>query len=231
MKAQNSQTFVISLGGSLLSLDSGPNVEYVSRLTVFLKKYIKKGHRFILITGGGNLARQYQNALKNLGAKDSTTLDLIGISATKINAEFLKLSLKNLAHAKIVEDPNKKQKFSESILVSGGWRPGCSSDDGAVRLAKAYGSKIIINLSNIDFLYTKDPNKFPDAQKIEKISWQDYLPICGKKWTPGSHVPFDPVASQNAQSFKIKVVIANGQDFENLDKILTAKDFLGTVIG
>jgi len=73
---------------------------------------------------------------------------------------------KGTAENFIADDPNKKLPMKKSVLIgAGGWKPGRSSDDFSVRLAKMYGAKTIINLSNIDFVYTKDPRKHPDAKK------------------------------------------------------------------
>ena len=54
-------------------------------------------------------------------------------------------------------------------MVAGGWMPGRSTDDDAVRLAKIYGAEMVINLSNIDYVYDKDPNKYKDAKKLPKF--------------------------------------------------------------
>src|SRR6185503_12011240 len=125
----------------------------------------------------------------------------------------------------IVEDPNRKVAFKNKILLAGGWIPGRSTDDDSVRLAKLYGSKTIINLTNIDYLYTKDPRKFKSARPIKQIGWNDYRKIAGNKWNPGAHVPFDPVASKLAQKNRQRVIIADGSDLKNLDNILSGKEF------
>ena len=90
--------------------------------------------------------------------------------------------------------------------------------------------KKIINLSNIDFVYDKDPAKFKDAKKIRQISWKDFRQIVGSRWNPGTNAPFDPIASKFAEENKMEVIIANGKNMDNLKNILEGKEFLGTVI-
>jgi hypothetical protein len=68
----------------------------------------------------------------------------------------------------------------------------------------------MINLSNIDKVYTKDPKKFEDAMPIDNISWSDFRKIVGDKWDPGMNAPFDPIAAQKAEELGIKVAILNG---------------------
>ena len=114
--------------------------------------------------------------------------------------------------------------------MAGGWEPGCSTDFDAVLIAKNFSAKTVINLSNIDYVYNKNPKEFPDARPIEKISWKDYRKMFGGPWTPGFNSPFDPVAAKEAEKLKMRVIIANGKNLENLEKILKGKKFVGTEI-
>lgn len=221
--------FIISLGGSLIN----PGEVDTGFLKIFRKLIIgevKKGSRFILITGGGWICRHYQQALRSVASPSNSDLDWLGIHSTRFNGQLLRLIFGKLTHPQVIEDPNKKVNFKEKILVAGGWMPGRSTDDDAVRLAKVYGSRYVVNLSNIDYVYTKDPRKFKDAQKIENISWANFRKIVGNKWDPGKNLPFDPTAAKLAQSLKLKVIIANGKNLRNLKNILQNKNFIGTVI-
>jgi uridylate kinase len=117
------------------------------------------------------------------------------------------------------------------VLVAAGWKPGFSSDNDAVLLAERFGAGSVINLSNIEQVYTDDPKKNPDARPIDAISWPDFRALVGDEWKPGKNVPFDPVASRRAAELGLKVICAAGRDLENLGKILRGEAFLGTTIG
>ena len=98
-------------------------------------------------------------------------------------------------------------------------------------LAKTYGAKEVINLSNIDYVYDKDPNKFKNAKKIERINWKDFRKnIVGYKWVPGENVPFDPIASRLAEKSSLKVVIMNGKNLTEVKKALEGGEFKGTIV-
>ena len=84
-------------------------------------------------------------------------------------------------------------------------------------------------MSNVDFVYDKDPRKHRDAKKIEKISWSSFRKLIGSKWTAGLNAPFDPIAAKEAQKSKIKVSII-GKDMDNLENLLNGKKFKGTTI-
>jgi uridylate kinase len=221
--------FIISLGGSLIN-SAEIDIIFLKKFKTLILQEISKGSRFILVTGGGRPAREYINALNKLSTVSNSDLDWMGIFTTRFNAQLIRLMFGKIANPKIAEDPNIKFDFKEKILVAGGWQPGRSTDDVAVRLANTYGATAVINLSNIDYAYTKDPKKFPDAKKIESINWKDFRKIVGNRWDPGKNLPFDPTAAKNAEKLKLKVIIANGKNLSNLKNILTDKTFQGTII-
>lgn len=222
-------TYVISLGGSLIKPD-GIDTEFLNDFKVLITSEVKTGKRFIIVCGGGKVCREYQHALSKISKPTATQLDWMGIYTTWTNAQLVRLMFQKLAHKNIIVDPNIKVPFKEKLLIAGGWMPGRSTDDDTVRLAKIYGASTIVNLSNIDFVYTKDPNKFPDAKKIEQSTWQDFKKVIGTKRIPGGNYPFDPVAAGFAQKNKLKVVITNGKNLANLKNILNGKEFKGTVV-
>lgn len=222
--------FILSLGGSLIAPERVDSV-FLKKFRECIVRRVNRGDRFIIITGGGKVCRDYQESFSHAhrgATKDE--LDWLGIHTTRLNAHLVRLLFGKLAHPEIVVDPNKKMPFREKILVGGGWRPGRSTDDDAVRLASVYGSSVIVNLSNIDYVYTKDPRKFKDAEKIEYIGWKQYMEMFGGAWHPGMNAPFDPVASRFAQKHGQEVYIVNGKNLKNLEHIFDGKKFVGTVI-
>ena len=221
--------FVISLGGSLL-VPGEIDINFLRKFKSIIEREIKFGKKFIIIVGGGKTARNYQNAAKSLTKVSNEDLDWLGIHATRINAHLLLTIFRKFAYFRIIKNPKEKIKFKEKILIAAGWKPGFSTDYDAVLLAKTYGSDTIINLTNVDYVYDKDPNKFKDAKPFKEISWKDYLKLIDQKWIPGMSAPFDPVASGLAQKLKIKVIIINGRKPENLKNCLENRKFTGTVI-
>jgi len=224
--------FVISLGGSLI-VPEEIDWEFVKKFKELIEKQIEKGQRFIIITGGGKLARKYIEAGTKVDDIDNEDKDWLGIHATRMNAHFIRTIFRKHSHPTINKNPYDLEGFlkaKESILVAAGFRPGNSTDYIAVLIGKQFGAKKIANLSNIDYVYDKDPRTNPDAKKIEKINWKDFMDIVGDKWDPGANVPFDPVASKLAAEEKIEVAILNGVNLENLENYLEGKKFTGTTI-
>jgi len=226
---KNEKIIVISVGGSLIvpeEIDSN----WLREFKGFIDEYILKGYRFIIITGGGKTARKYQNAAKEITGLTRDDLDWIGIHSTRLNAHLARTIFRKYAHPQIIKNPNEKINFKEKILIAAGWKPGFSTDYDAVLLAKNFKVKKIINLSNIDYVYDKDPRKFDDAKIIKEISWKDFRKIVGSKWDPGLNAPFDPIAAKESEKLKLEVAIMNGKNINNLKDYINNKEFIGTVI-
>ena len=222
------KTIVMSLGGSVIVPDK-IDVSFLKNFKKTIGKYTAKGYKFVIICGGGKIARDYQKAASQIAKQSNDYLDWLGIHATKMNAWLMKSVFGKDAEKLIVDDPRKKVRFTRNILIAGGWKPGWSTDYDAVLLAKNIGVKTIINMSNIDYLYNKDPKKYPDAKKIKNISWKQYRKISENKWKAGLNAPFDPVAAKEAEKSKLKVFII-GKNFGNFEDLLQNKKFKGTTI-
>ncbi len=231
MAKKKEQIVVLSLGGSLINGTNGFDLEFLKNFKAFVIKNIKNGYRFVIVCGGGRVCREYQAAARSVGVEKFSDLDWIGIYTTHFNANFMKVLFGKLAQNEIVKTENDKIKWTKALLFSGGWKPGHSTDYDAVLLAKRYGAKTVINLSNIEYVYDKDPNKFTDAKKIENISWKEFRKIVGNKWVPGANAPFDPIASKEAEKLGLKVVVMNGSNLKDLAKVLKREEkIIGTII-
>lgn len=222
---------IISVGGSIIIPKIGFDIPFLKKFKKLILDEIKKGEKFILVVGGGSTARSYQSALSKVTKPTHTDLDWMGIGGTVINAQFVRLMFGDIAHEDIVIKPIKKVSAKKSLIIAAGYQPGWSTDMDSVLLAKTYGAHEVINLSNIAYVYDKDPKKFKNAKKLERIDWKTFRhDIVGTTWTPGKNVPFDPVASQEAEKLKLTVKILKGTDLGEVKKAIEGKKFRGTVV-
>ncbi len=191
-----------------------------------------KGKRFFLIAGGGKIARWYRDAGKDIiGNVTNEDLDWLAIHLTRVNGHLLRTIFQDIAHPRIIENYDKKLKnWKEPVVVGAGWKPGWSTDYDAVVLARDYHANVIINLSNIDWVYDKDPSKYKNAKPIKKMTWEELEELVGHKFTPGMNTPFDPIATKLAKKLGLTVIVTNGHDFDNLENIIEGEAFKGTVI-
>lgn len=204
------------------------DTKFLKGLRALIERRIKAGDKFVIITGGGGTARIYQQAAGKVTDLTRDDLDWLGIHATRLNAHLVRTIFRDIARPTIQKNPNTISMGTYPLVIAAGWKPGRSTDDGAVRIARKLGAETVINLSNIDYVYDKDPRKHKDAKKIKEIAWSDFRKIVGDEWDPGMSVPFDPVASKLAQRAKLEVIIANGKKLKNLEKIFDGQAFVGT---
>jgi len=223
---------VISLGGSIVAPDE-VDVEFLKKFVNLVRSFIEadSNRHFIFVVGGGAPARRYQNAYREItdNIKDDEA-DWIGIMATRLNAQLVKALMSEWCAQEVVTNPCEVEPLTGRVLVAAGWKPGFSTDYDAVLLAERFGADMVINLSNIEKVYTADPKKNPDARPIDKISWKDFRSMTGDEWIPGKNVPFDPVASRHSEKIGLKVICAGGKNLDNLGNILRGEEFVGTEI-
>jgi uridylate kinase len=227
----NKKVKIISVGGSIIIPKTGFDIPFLKKFKSMILGRVKKGERLVLVIGGGATARDYQGAAKKVMKLSSFELDEIGIYATQINAQFVRYIFKEFTPSDIIINPTKKIKSDKPVIIASGWKPGCSTDLDAVLLAKTYGAGEVYNLSNIEYVYDKDPSKYKDAKKIKEINWKDFRKnIVGSKWVAGKSAPFDPIASKEAEKLGLKVSILNGKNLVEVQKALDGKKFKGTII-
>lgn len=225
---------IISLGGSLVipKKTEKINVEYLLEFKKLIESHTKQGKRFFIIVGGGNTAREYQNAGNALFDSNHYDLDMLGIYVTHLNAHLVQMLFNEISYPHIIKDPTLEYQDISNypISIAGGWKPGNSTDYIAVMLAQKYNVKSIINLSNIDYIYDKDPYKNPDAKPIKEISWTKFRDMVGNKWDPGASAPFDPIASIESDKLNLEVAILNGENLDNLDAYLNQEESIFSLI-
>lgn len=203
---------------------------FLANFKTLILDYVSRGFRFVLIAGGGKTARRYQAAGNDVTPLTKDDMDWLGIHTTRLNAHLLRSVFVHEAHPRIVTSPHDDIDWKESILIGAGWRPGCSTDYDAVLIAKNLSISKIINLSNIDYVYTADPRTNPDATKIENIEWQEFRKLIPKEWDPGLSSPFDPIAARECEKIGMEVAILNGNNLTNLRAYLEGEVFAGTRI-
>ena len=221
---------VVSVGGSLIvpgEIDS----PFLKKFQALLLQKIGRGFSFFVIAGGGKTARNYRDAaLRVRGDLPPDDLDWLGIHATRLNGHLLKTIFREHAYRYVVKDPTKLIETDEPVIVGAGWKPGWSTDYCAVLAAKTLEAKRLVNLSNVDYVYEKNPVTHPEARPLPKISWKDFRELMPPDWDPGLSSPFDPVAAKEAEKLQLEVAIINGSRLDEFSKYLSGESFVGTTI-
>jgi len=223
---------VISIGGSLLTKEL-TSENFKKYADVFLKLR-KQGHDLIIICGGGKVCRDYQNIGRGF-TDDNDLLDFIGIMATHINASTLATALGEdiyLIKWKSLDKAKKevKEQFGKKILVGGGYDVRTSSGFDAATFAEIVDADLLIKATNIDGVYTADPKKNPNAKKLPKLTHEEFEKIIVQNpQTPGEYRLLDLPATRLIKKMKLKTIIIDGNDPEEIIRAVEGKHN-GTVI-
>ena len=229
-RAKHREYIVVSVGGSLI-VPEAIDTSFLQNFRTCILDHVRRGFSFFIITGGGATARGYQVAASEVrGDLDRDDLDWIGIHSTRLNAHLMRALFKEEAQERIVKNPTRSLHGRSPIIIGAGWRPGWSTDYIAVMAAKQLGAKKLVNLSNIDYVYTKNPKEFPDAEKLENVDWATFRTLIPDRWDPGLSSPFDPVAAKEAQTLKLEVAVMNGNNLSAFENYLAGQPFIGTTI-
>jgi uridylate kinase len=218
---------VMSLGGSAIVPDE-IDMEFLRRFAALIRSQERR--QFLIICGGGRISRRYQDVARQMGPVSKADLDWIGIMATRLNAELVRAVFGGEAYEQVIFDPAQGIETQKRIIIGAGFEPGSSTDLRAVQLATRLGATEVINLSNIDYVYSADPDTHPHAGRLERLSWSEFRELVGDQWDPGLNLPFDPIASREAEKEGLRVMIV-GKDLDNLQRLLGGEPFKGTTIG
>ncbi len=224
------ETVVMSVGGSLIVPDQIDTAFLTALKQLVNHQIVTCGRHFIIIAGGGKTARRYQDAAGAVSALDPEDLDWMGIHATRLNGHLLRTIFRDIAHPVMITNPDDIIDIPKKTppIIAAGYRPGASTDLRAVQIAAHRGATKLINLSNIDYVYTADPRKDPSAEKIEDIEWAEFRKLIPRDWNPGLSSPFDPVAARKAEELGLEVAIINGMSPAEIEKYLDGENFVGT---
>ena len=219
---------VIAIGGSILlkEYDYQKFQEYSEIL-----KSLSNEHELFVVVGGGKPARDYISVIRDLNGGEAQCDD-IGIEVTRINAKLLLTALGDCAYQRVPHNFQEALEFSASgkIIVMGGTEPAHSTDAVSAILAEYIHADKLINLTSVDGMYNKDPNKYEDAELIKEITASEMMDfISGKDTKAGTYEFFDMTAIQMIKRSSIETVIANGYTPENLTKVINGED-IGTKI-
>ncbi|MGA2663826.1 MAG: UMP kinase [Nitrososphaerales archaeon] len=217
---------VLRIGGSILG--SPPDGRVMASYAAVVEDVVKKGHRVAIVVGGGSVARQYIEAAASLGLPHRDQ-DRIAIQASRLNAKLVGMRL-GYPDVPTTIGTAVARVSRDGVVVMGGLRPGITTDTVATLLAGAWRSDVMIKASNQDGIYTADPRKHRDARLLPRVSYETLVEILGGVHAPGIHSIVDPVAVEMIAEHRLRLVVVNGDDPENVLSAVLGKP-VGTKVG
>jgi uridylate kinase len=220
---------VIRVGGSVVA--SPPNPKLMSQYVDLLKELKAQKHEVVAVVGGGSLARDFIRVAGEMGLSESDK-DWVAIFVSRLFALLFVMRLGDLGCGKVpVSIDEAVECFKRGkVVVMGGLKPGMTTDAVAAMIAGGLKVGLLVKATDQEGIYTKDPDKFPEATKIDEISFEDLFALLEEdKHKAGIQQILDPVAVRVLQKSRIRTVVVNGFKPKNILSVLKGEK-IGTTI-
>ncbi|MBR0509575.1 MAG: UMP kinase [Clostridia bacterium] len=225
---------LLKVSGEVLAGSKGTGIDFekVNEVCKVICECAAMGTQIAIVVGGGNFWRG-----RSSGDMDRTRADTMGMLATVINALALQESLIQLGNDAVVMTALDMQRvalpynkydavryLNEGRVVifgCGTGSPFFSTDSGAALRANEIEADVFFKATNVDGVYDKDPNKYPDAVKYDTLTYDEILE---------KHLMvMDNTAAALAQNGKLPVLVFNLDDPENIRRALNGEK-IGTIV-
>ena len=208
------------------------NFDYIKEISDVIKKCMSAGVQFGIIVGAGNIWRG-----RSGGEMDRVKADHMGMMATCINAIALQESfirngidtvvmtsveMKAFAQGFVRDDAIKCLNEGKVVIFGGGLGiPFVSTDTAAVVRAAEIGADVVLMAKNIDAIYTADPRKDKNAEKLSSITYKEIL-------ARGLQA-MDSTATSFAMDNNISIHVFGLDKCENIYNVIMGAE-MGTVV-
>ena len=181
---------LLKLGGEALADASGYGIDTAQAEAI--AKRIKEVHALgvevAAVIGAGNLWRGKQGLDRGM---DRATADYMGMLGTVINALALMDALERASvycrvqsaiEMRAVAEPYIRrrairhlEKGRVVVFSAGTGNPYFSTDTAAALRAMEIDADVLIKATKVDGVYDKDPLKYPDAKKFERLTYNNAI--------------------------------------------------------
>ena len=225
---------LLKLSGEVLAGDKGHGFDFdtIGAVCSAVKKLNEMGVEVGLVVGGGNFWRG-----RSGGNMDRTRADHIGMLATVMNSLALADSLEQQGVTVRVQSAIEMRQIAETyirnravrhlekgrvvIFASGTGNPFFSTDTCAALRAAEIKANVILKATNVDGVFDKDPNKYPDAVKYDAVTHSEVLEKDLKV--------MDSTAASLCRDNNIPILVFNLSDPENIIRAVLGEN-VGTLV-
>lgn len=225
---------LLKLSGESLAGSKGTGIDFDKVLDVCreITEVTKKGVEVAIVVGGGNFWRGRSNQ-----QMDRCTSDYIGMLGTTMNALAIGDAFKQLNQPVRVQTGVEMRQIAEYYIKDraikhltnnrvvvfgcGTGSPFFSTDTAAALRAAEINADALLKATNVDGIYTKDPKKHEDAEKIDEIT---YMEVLNKKLNV-----MDTTATSLCMDNNIPIIVFDINEPGNLKKVVEGKK-IGTIV-
>ena len=168
--------------------DYGIEPSVIGRIADEIKEVVSLGVEIGLVIGGGNIFRGAGLAASGI---DRVTGDHMGMLATVLNALAMQDALEKkgvkarvmsaLSIHQVCEDYIRRralrhmEKGRVVMFAAGTGNPFFTTDSAASLRAIEIGADVVIKATKVDGVYSDDPEKNPNAERYESLTYDDVL--------------------------------------------------------
>ncbi len=181
---------LLKLSGEALkgSREYGIDPDFIKKLAIDIKQVHDLGVQIGIVIGGGNIFRGASEAASGMNRSQA---DSVGMLATVINSLMMQDALEHAGVDTRVLSAVEMNQFCELyirrralrhiekgrvvILAGGTGNPYFSTDSAAALRANELDAEVLIKATKVDGVYTSDPEKFPDAKRLDSLSFQQAI--------------------------------------------------------
>lgn len=181
---------LLKLSGESLAgkVSNGINEIVLEEYAKQVIEVVKKGCEVAIVIGGGNIFRGLSGTLSGF---DRVKGDQMGMLATIINSLALESCIIRLGgkanvftsiRMEPVGELYNRDKVTETLkngsicILSGGTgNPFFTTDTAAALRAVEIGADVLLKGTRVDGVYSSDPEKDPEAQKFDKITFREVI--------------------------------------------------------
>ncbi|MBR4914470.1 MAG: UMP kinase [Clostridiales bacterium] len=225
---------LLKISGEALAGDAkiGINDEVLKEISQSIKAVSDLGVQVAVVVGGGNFWRG-----RSSEKMDRVTADHMGMLATLMNALALSDALEQMGAVTRVLSAIEVRQMAEPyirkravrhlekgrivVFACGTGNPYFSTDSGAALRATEIGADVLLKATMVDGVYDKDPKKFPDAVKYDKVTYDEVLSNDLKV--------MDATAAAHCRDNDTKMLVFSMEDPENIVRIVKGEN-LGTLV-
>ena len=177
------------------------------------------------------MARDFIKVAAGLGLEEAQR-DWAAIHVSRLFAQLFVLGLGESGCGCVPVSVNEAQACLETgkIVVLGGLRPGMTTDTVAALVGERVKANLLVKGTNVDGIYTKDPKKFSNAKKLDKVKFDDLGRLFeASEHRAGINQIVDPEAIKVLQRCRLRTIVVNGYDVSNVLSAVNGQR-VGTVI-
>lgn len=222
---------VLKLSGHLIS--SGDRIDHrlMAEYARLLRELYEGKGKWVVVVGGGEVARRYVEAARLLGA-DEVMCDEVATMITRANARLMAACLGDAAHQRIPTSTEELRELAVEgkIVVMGGLQPGQSTIAVAALAASIIRAERLIVTTDVDGIYTSDPKVDPNARPLPQVSLSQLSRMVAElPQTAGKYPLIDNLAIAVLQRSGIPCIYLNGRKLEDVKRAIMGER-VGTLV-